>query len=79
MWELFSDEKAFEQTNPISVVYAISVGKRPDIAKVKISEIKELIEESWADDYKVRPSFKEILQRLKNIYNIYKLNKLSKD
>lgn len=75
MWELFSEEKAFEQTNPVSVIYAISAGKRPDIAKVKISEIKDIIEESWSDDYKVRPNFKEILERLKGIYKINKFNK----
>jgi hypothetical protein len=71
---LFSEEKAFEQTNPVSVIYAISAGKRPDIAKVKMPEIKELIEECWADDYKIRPCFKEILERLKNIYKLNKIN-----
>lgn len=77
LWELFSEEKAFDQVNPVSIIYAITAGKRPEISKekIKIPEIRDLIVDCWHENYKMRPNFTDIMNKLKIVLNIYKNKK----
>jgi len=67
LWEIFSRKEPFEELNPTQALYAIAVGKRPEIPKDMPDELKDVVIRCWDQDPNMRPDCSQILQRLTEI------------
>ena len=72
LWEIFTgkmpyDESRFDEMNPVQFMLHICESKeKPSLVGLE-DEIRLLIKDCWNDDPDIRPSFSEILSRLKRM------------
>jgi len=67
LWEIFSRKEPFEELNPTQALYAIAVGRRPEMPKDMPEELKDVVIGCWDQDPNMRPECSQILQRLNEI------------
>jgi len=66
--EILTKETPYAGMNPLQVVRLIDKGERPAIPANCDTTYSALIYECWADDFTKRPTFLDVLQRLKQLY-----------
>jgi serine/threonine protein kinase len=69
LYELLTGQPVFsKELTPIQIAFKVSVKHElPDIPKFVLPSIRELITECWSEEPGNRPSFDEIVDRLKEM------------
>eukprot|EP01088_Endostelium_zonatum_P006348 TRINITY_DN18468_c0_g1_i1.p1 TRINITY_DN18468_c0_g1~~TRINITY_DN18468_c0_g1_i1.p1 ORF type:complete len:1043 (-),score=184.05 TRINITY_DN18468_c0_g1_i1:31-3159(-) len=68
LWEMITHKAPFAGLHPLQIVRAIDKGSLPEIPKNSPStDFSQLINDCWAKEPDGRPSFAEILERLKKM------------
>ncbi|GMJ02935.1 SUGAR-INSENSITIVE 1, CONSTITUTIVE TRIPLE RESPONSE 1 [Hibiscus trionum] len=68
LWELATLQQPWGNLNPAQVVAAVGFkGKRPDIPRDLNPHVAAIIQECWANEPWKRPSFSNIMERLKSL------------
>lgn len=66
VYEIMNVENSFDSKNFFDLLKKISEGFRPKIDEIVPDCYRELIEDCWSQDPKERPTFDEIVDRLRN-------------
>ncbi|XP_073980881.1 mitogen-activated protein kinase kinase kinase slipper isoform X2 [Rhodnius prolixus] len=65
LWELLTGETPYKNIEPLSIAYGVAVNKLTlPIPSTCPQPWKQLMEDCWASDSHLRPSFEDILKRL---------------
>lgn len=67
LWELFTRKMPFGDIEAFSVPLIVSKGERPEIPKEVPPEWRKLIKSCWNQKPHLRPSFKKILSKLREL------------
>jgi len=65
LWEILTRDTPYSGMNPLQIVRLIDRGERPAIPANCPANYRELITECWVEDFTRRPTFLNVLSRLK--------------
>lgn len=68
-WRIMSGQIPFRHMGHNEIMVAVVSGRRPDIHEQFPIECSRLIQDCWQQNYKARPSFIEIVERLADMMN----------
>lgn len=72
LWELATEKIPWENLNPMQVVGAVGfMNQRLEISQGLDSHWAAIIESCWHDDTQCRPTFQELIERLKDLQKHY--------
>jgi len=72
LWEMMSTDVPFSNLTDMQAAMNTSNGMRPVVPNSIPEPVKQLIKDCWLQEPHLRPSFTEILARLKNIQDMGK-------
>uniref|UniRef100_A0A7S3Y7Z5 Protein kinase domain-containing protein n=1 Tax=Heterosigma akashiwo TaxID=2829 RepID=A0A7S3Y7Z5_HETAK len=64
LWEIMEEAIPFSQCEPQEIMKVVGAGERPPLGNWYSPELRQLIQQCWADDPAERPDFDEILDTL---------------